>query len=80
MLDQCLARVTERVLAHGGVVLMTADHGNCETMECPITGDLTAHTSNKVPFILIAEQYRKVGLRTMAPCVISLLPCWKSSI
>ncbi len=80
VLDQCLARVTERVLAHGGVVLMTADHGNCETMECPITGGpFTAHTSNKVPFILIAEQYRKVGLRDdgalcdIAPTMLEIL-------
>ena len=42
-------------------------------------GPFTAHTSNKVPFILIAEQYRKVGLRDdgalcdIAPTMLEIL-------
>lgn len=80
VIDQCLAQVTEKVLAHGGVVLMTADHGNCETMECPVTGGpFTAHTSNKVPFILISDQFQKVRLREdgalcdIAPTMLEVL-------
>jgi 2,3-bisphosphoglycerate-independent phosphoglycerate mutase len=80
VVDQCLARVTERVLAHDGVVLMTADHGNCETMQCPITGGpFTAHTNNKVPFILISDRLKEARLREggalcdIAPTMLELL-------
>ncbi len=78
--DQCVARVTEAVLAQNGIVLMTADHGNCETMQCPITGGpFTAHTCNKVPFILISNYHQQARLRgdgalcDIAPTMLELL-------
>ena len=49
-IDRCLERVAEAVLARGGAVLITADHGNCEQMIDPVTGEPhTAHTTNPVP-------------------------------
>lgn len=78
--DECLGRVIERVLAHDGVALVTADHGNCETMQCPITGGaFTAHTTNNVPFILVAPHLSKASLRQdgalcdIAPTILGLL-------
>lgn len=78
--DQCLARAVERVLAHDGVVLITADHGNCETMQCPVTGGpFTAHTTNKVPFIVVSKHLQDVRLREdgalcdIAPTLLQLL-------
>ena len=52
--DACVARVTEAALAKGGVVFITADHGNSEQMldyagHCPFT----AHTTNPVPLAII---------------------------
>ncbi len=42
--------VVEAVLARGGDALITADHGNCEQMLDPATGEPhTAHTTNPVP-------------------------------
>lgn len=80
VVDQCLEMVTERVLNHDGIVLMTADHGNCETMKCPLTGGpFTAHTCNKVPFILISNHYQQTRLRRdgalcdIAPTMLELL-------
>jgi 2,3-bisphosphoglycerate-independent phosphoglycerate mutase len=53
-LDGCLGRLYETVLAAGGVLLLTADHGNCEQMVDPESGEPhTAHTMNRVPFILV---------------------------
>ncbi len=80
VLDECLQRVVDLVTQKGGVVIMTADHGNAETMVCPDTGcPLTAHTTNKVPFILVSEKYKgrslqdHGSLRDIAPTMLSLL-------
>ncbi|HUY15636.1 MAG TPA: 2,3-bisphosphoglycerate-independent phosphoglycerate mutase [Terriglobia bacterium] len=55
--DACLGEVYKAVRAKGGAMIVTADHGNAELMVDPVTGGPhTAHTTNPVPFILIAEQ------------------------
>ncbi|KAA5607493.1 2,3-bisphosphoglycerate-independent phosphoglycerate mutase [Roseospira marina] len=52
--DGCLARLEEAVRAAGGVMLVTADHGNLEMMRDPQTGQpYTAHTVGKVDAILV---------------------------
>lgn len=78
--DICMQRVVERVLQKKGVVLITADHGNCEEMICPGTGGiLTAHTTNQVPFILVSDEHRGQSLRPegslqdVAPTILELL-------
>jgi 2,3-bisphosphoglycerate-independent phosphoglycerate mutase len=68
VVDQCLGQVLSAVLAAGGVALVTADHGNAELMIDPETGTPhTAHTSNPVPFVLVAPEgmsdLRHAGLR-----------------
>jgi len=55
--DTCLGEIYKAVRAKGGALLITADHGNAEMMVDPKTGGPhTAHTTNPVPFILIAEE------------------------
>jgi 2,3-bisphosphoglycerate-independent phosphoglycerate mutase len=52
--DQSLARVLRSANRVGARLLVTADHGNCETMIDPATGGPhTAHTTNPVPFIVV---------------------------
>jgi len=52
--DQGLARVVDALAEAGGAMIITADHGNCETMIDPETGGPhTAHTLNPVPVILV---------------------------
>src|ERR1044071_5707083 len=54
--DACLGRVAETVERLGGVTLVTADHGNAETMlEDDGTSPHTAHTSNPAPLIVTDE-------------------------
>ncbi len=53
VIDACLERVVTAVLAQGGAVLLTADHGNLEQMFDDAGGPHTAHTTNPVPCILI---------------------------
>ncbi|MNI16178.1 2,3-bisphosphoglycerate-independent phosphoglycerate mutase [compost metagenome] len=50
--DVCLGRVVEAVLAKGGVVCITADHGNADVVTNPDGTRNTAHTTNPVPFIV----------------------------
>ena len=79
MIDDCLARVTSAVLAKGGCVLLTADHGNCEQMIDPATGGPhTAHTTNPVPIWWVTRdpggrRLRDGTLADLAPTILELL-------
>ncbi len=62
----------------GGAMLLTADHGNCETMIDPDTGGAhTAHTLNPVPVVLIGgpegAQLRDGRLADVAPTVLAMM-------
>ena len=70
--DDCVRRVVECVLKNGGRVFVTADHGNAEKMLDVDGSPFTAHTTNKVPFILVDEQLRgSVTLTEGALCDIA---------
>ena len=78
--DSCLARIETAVRAKGGAILITADHGNAELMIDPATGGPhTAHTTNPVPFIMIAENAKQFtlkpngSLRDISPTVLGML-------
>ena len=75
--DACLGRVVETVERLGGVCLVTADHGNAETMlEADGASPHTAHTSNLVPLIVTddAASLRQDGeLSDLAPTVLAYL-------
>jgi 2,3-bisphosphoglycerate-independent phosphoglycerate mutase len=78
--DRQLARLYEAVKQRNAIWIVTADHGNCETMVDPITGaPHTAHTTNPVPFLYIAEEAKNFRLRTdgslrdIAPTMLNLL-------
>ena len=81
--DRCLARVVDAVEAAGGVCLVTADHGNAETMLEPDgVSPHTAHTTNPVPLIVTSQDVRvKDGgqLSDLAPTVLELLGLSESS-
>jgi 2,3-bisphosphoglycerate-independent phosphoglycerate mutase len=63
--DVQLTRIYKAVRERNAIWLVTADHGNCETMVDPITGEPhTAHTTNPVPFIYVAEEAKNFRLRT----------------
>jgi len=58
VIDRCLEQVVTTVLARGGAVVLTADHGNLEQMFDEAGGPHTAHTTNPVPCILIDRRLR----------------------
>jgi 2,3-bisphosphoglycerate-independent phosphoglycerate mutase len=74
--DTCLGRVVDRVVAQGGVCLVTADHGNADNMLEPDASPNTAHSTNLVPFVATLEGVRvRDGGRLcdLAPTILGLL-------
>ena len=78
--DACLGRIEAAVRAKGGAMLITADHGNAEMMIDPVTGGPhTYHTTNPVPFIVVAENSKQFtlkpggSLRDISPTILGML-------
>ena len=76
--DRGLTRVVEALDKVGGAMIVTADHGNCETMVDPETGGPhTAHTTNLVPVALYGVkedvQLADGRLADLAPTVLELM-------
>ncbi|KAA0687156.1 2,3-bisphosphoglycerate-independent phosphoglycerate mutase [Azospirillum brasilense] len=77
--DVSLGRLEAAVRAQGGVMLVTADHGNCELMKDPQTnGPHTAHTLDKVPLVLVngpagVTAIRSGRLADIAPTLLDLM-------
>jgi len=77
--DDCLGRIDRALRPHGGAWIITADHGNAETMIDPVTGGPhTYHTTNPVPFVLVTDDRQarlKPGgsLRDVAPTLLGVL-------
>ncbi|THH35265.1 2,3-bisphosphoglycerate-independent phosphoglycerate mutase [Aliishimia ponticola] len=76
--DQGLGRVVDALTKAGGTMIVTADHGNCETMIDPETGGPhTAHTLNPVPVILVngpkGAALRDGRLADLAPTLLALM-------
>src|SRR5450432_2673489 len=77
--DAGLGRIYQAMKPRGGAWIVTADHGNAETMIDPATGDPhTYHTTNPVPFLCVTEndtrQLQPGGsLRDIAPTMLAAL-------
>ncbi len=78
-IDAALKRLQDAVTEAGGVMLVTADHGNCEQMGDPENGGAhTQHTLNPVPFIMVNPPAYVTGLKAgrladVAPTLLRLL-------
>ncbi|MGH9518910.1 MAG: 2,3-bisphosphoglycerate-independent phosphoglycerate mutase, partial [Terriglobales bacterium] len=75
-----LDRILKAIKQRNGSWLITADHGNAELMVVPASGGPhTAHTTNPVPLIYVAEDASKFRLRTdgalrdISPTLLNLL-------
>jgi 2,3-bisphosphoglycerate-independent phosphoglycerate mutase len=79
-LDRCLGRLEAAVRAAGGLLVVTADHGNAEQMWDEKRNEPhTAHTTNPVPLVLVGDAARGVRLDAggllcdVAPTVLDLV-------
>ncbi|MDJ0934964.1 MAG: 2,3-bisphosphoglycerate-independent phosphoglycerate mutase [Kiloniellales bacterium] len=78
--DTCLGELADAVERAGGCLLITADHGNAESMKDSETGERhTAHTMNRVPILLAAAAGDASAaladgrLADIAPTVLALM-------
>ena len=79
--DGALSKVIPAILAKGGFALITADHGNADHM-FDVAADgtkhpFTAHTTNRVPFIIVDEKAKLTGiedgrLSDIAPTMLTM--------
>ncbi len=76
-LDTCVPQVVDAVLARGGQILMTADHGNADCMLDDNGNIVTSHSLNKVPLVNISDEpaaLRDGGkLCDIAPTLLELM-------
>lgn len=77
--DKCMKKIVDKILELDGTVLITADHGNAELMVDPETHvPYTAHTTNLVPFIYVANDTKNIKLTDgkladIAPTMLKIL-------
>ncbi len=78
--NDCLQKVVKTALDHDWVLLLTADHGNIETMVDEQGNPHTAHTTNLVPLILVSNQKqlsldtsKTYPLSTVSPIILDIM-------
>ena len=74
--DTCVGRVVDAMKRQGGVVLLTADHGNADKMYEEDGSPFTAHTTNPVPLMVVGHdcKLRTDGrLADLAPTMLQIL-------
>jgi len=84
--DKCLKKIVDAVIETDATMLLTADHGNAECMEDPVTHKpFTAHTTNEVPFIVINHPDKDITIKEegiladVAPTVLDIMGIEKPS-
>lgn len=77
--DECVKKVCDKILAMGGAVLLTADHGNADKLLSEDGSPFTAHTTNPVPVVLVSDELKNVKLRKdgvladLAPTLLTVM-------
>jgi len=78
-IDEQLGRIDAAIREQGGVMVVTADHGNCEKMADEHGQAHTAHTNDLVPFLLVSDHMPGARLRDggtladIAPTLLAIL-------
>ena len=77
--DECVKKVTDKILEMSGSAILTADHGNADRLLSDDGSPFTAHTTNPVPVVLISEKYKGASLRDdgiladLAPTLLTVM-------
>jgi 2,3-bisphosphoglycerate-independent phosphoglycerate mutase len=81
VVDECLGKISNFILAYNGTLLLVGDHGNAEQLINPSTGEVdTEHNISPVPFIAVSKKFLgnhstlQAGiLSDLAPTILNLL-------
>ncbi|HQB63785.1 MAG TPA: 2,3-bisphosphoglycerate-independent phosphoglycerate mutase, partial [Sedimentibacter sp.] len=75
--DKCMGEIVDFIIRAEGTAIITSDHGNCEEMFDKETLDtFTAHTVNRVPFIVVSKKNLNLKegiLADVAPTMLDLM-------
>ena len=77
--DACVKKVVDKILSLGGMAIITADHGNADKMQEEDGSPFTAHTTNKVPLIIVGNNVGDIKLSEggiladVAPTLLDLM-------
>lgn len=77
--DECVKKVTDKILEMGGSALLTADHGNADKLLSDDGSPFTAHTTNPVPVVLVSDRFKNAELRKdgvladLAPTLLTVM-------
>lgn len=79
--DKCLEKIYNKIQELNGLMIVTADHGNCEEMLDKNDNIITAHTTNPVPFIITRNDIELLPgkLGDIAPTILELMNIEKPS-
>ena len=74
-MDKCLTKIYAKIKELGGILIIIADHGNCDIMWDENHNPVTSHTTNPVPCIITKEgiNLRDGKLADIAPTMLELL-------
>ena len=74
-IDKNLKLIYDKVMELGGILIVTADHGNCEEMLDDDNNIVTSHTTNPVPFIITKQglKLHEGKLGDIAPTILDLM-------
>ncbi len=80
VVDEVVGKIVTQILLLGGVVFITADHGNVEEMINSRSGEVdTEHSIYPVPFLIIGKQFERPGmipsgiLADVAPTILKVM-------
>lgn len=82
VIDDCIGQLKEKCFEQDIVMLITADHGNCDQMVYPDGSPQTSHSNALVPFALVAKNINKndieissgdLALKDVSPTIVNLL-------
>ena len=74
-MDKCIEKIYNKVMELNGVLIIIADHGNCDMMWDEEKKPVTSHTTNPVPCIITKEglKLKNGKLADIAPTMLKLL-------
>lgn len=75
VVDSCLEKIYNAIKKENGILVVTADHGNCEEMLDEEDNIITSHTTNLVPFIVTENNIilKEGRLCDIAPTILDLM-------
>lgn len=75
VIDECIGKIYKKILELDGIMMITADHGNCDKMLDKDGNIITSHSLSKVPFIVTDKHLNLHDgkLSDIAPTILNLL-------